>query len=189
MASAERMGTMVNQLLDLTRVRLGGGIAIRTRPTDLAEVATTIVEELRLANPASEIRCSLSSTRGEWDADRLSQVFSNLVANALQHGDPSRAVEVRLAPADGGATFEVRNFGETIPPETIPFIFDAYRRGRAERTGQGLGLGLFISRQIVLAHAGRIEVSSSPESGTLFRVLLPSCTAGPVANADRAPPR
>jgi len=142
-------------------------------------VVASAIDELRVIHPSRELRCALAGeVRGHWDPGRLGQVVSNLVDNALQHGDPSRPVEVRLTVRDAQAVLEVRSYGPAIAPELVPVLFDPYRRGQT-RTGRrkGLGLGLFISNQIVAAHGGTIDVHSDAESGTVFTVRLPRTTS------------
>src|SRR6266446_3532224 len=106
---------------------------------------------------------------GDWDADRIAQVISNLVGNALQHSDGDIAVSLRGE--EDSVLFETKNGGPPIPAEVLPHIFEPGRRGDA-RSG-GLGLGLFIVHQIVLAHGGTIEVRSSEGEGTTFTARLP----------------
>ena len=101
-------------------------------------------------------------------------MVSNLVGNALEHGDPARAITVRLGGRGDSVQLTVHSFGPVIPPEVLPSIFDPYRRSavRSERS-KGLGLGLYITQQIVLAHGGSITCSSTEEQGTTFTVILP----------------
>jgi signal transduction histidine kinase len=175
LSSSANMAEMVNQLLDLTRCRLAGGIAIDRKATVLDEIVTNVVDELRLVHPSRDIRSELAANvRGAWDPGRLRQVVSNLLDNALRHGDPSRHVEVRLAAQHHQAVLDVRSFGPPILPELMPVLFDPYRRGKIRDHGaKGLGLGLFISHQIVTAHGGRIDVESNAKSGNTFTVRLP----------------
>jgi signal transduction histidine kinase len=171
-SSAARMSEMVGQLLDLARSRLGGGIPIERKPIALNDVVESACDELRQANPSREIRCTLApDVRGDWDAERLSQVVSNLVGNAVQHGDVARPIEVRLAKQAREAVLEVQSFGTPISRDLLHVLFEPYRRGGADR--RGLGLGLFIVNQIVRSHGGRIEVTSTVEGGTTFCVRLP----------------
>jgi signal transduction histidine kinase len=186
-STASRMNRMVDQLLDLTRARVGGGIPIEPRPgTDLSEVARVVIEELCLARAGADVRLDAEpEVRGAWDPDRLAQVVSNLVANALIHG--IGPVDVRVRGADGVATLEVHNGGPPIPADLLPSVFDAFRRRfLKERTAQGpgLGLGLFISRQIVAQHGGQIEVRSSVSGGTTFAVRLPMALPEAVGKND-----
>ena len=131
-SSTQRMSSMVDQLLDLTRCRLAGGIAIDRRQVELGAVISAVIEELRLSYPERQIRWQRRELRGSWDQDRTAQVVSNLVGNALEHGDPGKPITVELtAVADGTAHFSVHSHGEPIQPELIPVIFDPYRRGSA----------------------------------------------------------
>ena len=110
-------------------------------------------------------------------------MIANLVGNALEHGDPSSPVTVRLAGTDAAWVISVHNGGPPIPCDVLPNIFDPFRRNapRTERS-KGLGLGLFITQQVVLAHGGKIEVSSTTESGTTFTVFLPRAATEKLAS-------
>ncbi|HXU82995.1 MAG TPA: MEDS domain-containing protein [Polyangia bacterium] len=173
-SSSERMSRMIDHLLDFTRIRLGGGLPLTRRRTDLAQICRAAIEEAEAAETALPMTLSVAGDgSGEWDADRLAQLIGNLVGNAQAHGETAvhlqvhgdRAAEVVLEISNGG----------TVSPEMLPVIFEPFRSG-AERKGErssGIGLGLFISEQIVLAHAGVIGVTSSPQEGTRFTVRLP----------------
>jgi signal transduction histidine kinase len=178
-ASAARMHRMVDQLLDLTRARLAGGIPVQPRRgTNLAEVARSAVDELRVAHPDAQLTLHTAThIRGEWDADRMAQVISNLVANAISYGDGA-PVEVEVNCANGAAVLAVHNGGLPIPADVLPRIFDPFRRAtEGPAAPDGLGLGLFITREIVLAHGGTIAVTSARQEGTTFTVTLPAATA------------
>lgn len=173
--SADRMSNMVAQLLDLTRSRLAGGITVERLPIRLAPVIVEVLDELRRSYPAREIRFE---QRGDdaalADQDRFAQVVSNLVGNAVEHGDAADPVLVMLAVGDESSVLTVHNTGPAIPPDLLPIIFDPFARsGVRGNLAKGLGLGLFISQQIVIAHGGAIEVTSTAAEGTLFRVTLP----------------
>ncbi|MFZ5892525.1 MAG: GAF domain-containing protein [Myxococcota bacterium] len=175
LTSGRRMTAMIDQLLDFTRARSGGGITIRSAATNLDELCTHAIDELLLANPSWHVqRETTGDLAGDWDPDRLLQVISNLVANAGQHGTPRGQILVRL---DGSETtcvrLEVHN-GGAIPAPMLPELFAPFRSARYGRDhARGLGLGLFIVREIVRAHNGRVEVQSSPEAGTTFSLYLP----------------
>src|SRR6185295_1186735 len=156
LSSAERMSRMIEQLLDFTRLRVGGGIAIEPKDADIASLARQVVEELDDSYPDCSVDVSQTGdTRGSWDPDRLSQLVSNLVANALQHGVPAAGVRVFV---DGEAAdvvrVQVHNLG-AIPQALLAQVFDPLTGGQRRRDrSRGLGLGLFITRQIAEAHGG-----------------------------------
>jgi len=174
LSSAERMSNMVAQLLDLTRSRLAGGITIDRKPIHLGEIVNEAVEELRLVHPQRNIRCDLhGDDRTLGDQGRLAQVVSNLVGNAVEHGDPNLPVMVALSVSGDRLILVVQNAGTPIPAELLRVIFDPFRRTTARgELAKGLGLGLFISQQIVLAHGGDIDVRSTEQEGTTFTVSL-----------------
>ncbi|HKP56184.1 MAG TPA: GAF domain-containing protein [Polyangiales bacterium] len=180
LASGQRMQTMIHQLLDFTRARAGGGIAVEPHETNLADLCAQAVAEFELSHPAWHIRREVvGDQRGSWDSDRLLQVLSNLVANAGQHGTPGAEISVTL---DGSqrerVRIEIHNQG-MIPTLLQPHLFDPFRSTRHRHDhSRGLGLGLFIVREIVRAHGGTIDVSSSETAGTRFMVALPRQSAG-----------
>lgn len=145
--------------------------------TDLSATITAIADELRTAHPgrAIEVR-GPRSVVGEWDPDRLEQVFSNLIGNAIHYGLPGTPVEVEVEDSGRAVVVSVHNDGPPIPEALRAELFSPFRRGeRDSRTAEtaGLGLGLYISRAIVIAHGGDIEVGSTSTDGTTFRVTLP----------------
>jgi PAS domain S-box-containing protein len=176
--SAERMSRMIDEVLDLTRSRLGGGIPVVPRRTDIVAVSRAIIDELRVAHPECELRWDAEQVAdpwGIWDPDRLAQVVSNLVGNAITYGCVEGRVAVKLVGEDRAVTLEVHNAGRPIPSELMPVLFDPFRRcAPTDGPGrEGLGLGLFIANQIVVAHGGSIDVRSSVQEGTCFTVRLP----------------
>ncbi len=176
--SAERMSRMIDHVLDLTRSRLGGGIPVSPRRTDISAVSRAVIDELRAAHPGCELRWDADRAAnpwGMWDPDRLAQVVSNLVDNAIIYGSAEGPVTVTLVDEDRAVRLEVHNTGRPIPSELMPVLFDPFRRGGPADAprGEGLGLGLFIAHQIVLAHGGSIDVRSSAHEGTCFTVRLP----------------
>ena len=174
LSSSARMARMIDQLLDFTHIRLGKGLPLSRAQIDFAEVCRLAIDELDGESSRVELRVT-GDTVGSWDGDRLLQLVSNLVGNGLAHGARTAPIHVL---ADGTAPHEarlvVKNAG-TISPEIFPVIFEPFRSGkdRKEDQSSGLGLGLYISQQIVLAHSGTIEVRSSEEEGTSFSVRLP----------------
>ncbi len=175
-SAGRRMENMIAQMLDLTRARMAGGLGLaRERQSiDVAEQLNRVADELRAVHAGRELEVEVGSglvTLG--DGERLLQVFSNLVANALEHGEPGSPVRVTATDDGAAVVVRVHNRGE-IPPELLPTLFDPFRgrRGGAQQ-GRGLGLGLFISQQILLAHGGTIAVVSSADAGTTFTITLP----------------
>jgi two-component system sensor histidine kinase/response regulator len=180
-SSAERMRGMLDELYDLARVRLAGGIAIEPGPTDFGRLAQRVADEIGVAHPGRRliVEAEGGSSDGQWDEARLAQVLANLIGNALRHGDAEQPVRVRWRGAADALVLEVHN-GGAIPSSVREHLFDPFRRGTRAR--DSLGLGLYIVRQIVLAHGGAIDVASTESEGTTFRVRLPRRAAVGVAN-------
>jgi PAS domain S-box-containing protein len=178
-SSSRRMSRMIEQLLDVTRSRLAGGLPLNPEPMDLCDTLTGIVSELRTAHPSRNIVLRCQPLSGTWDRDRLEQVFSNLIANAIHYGRAEKPVTVEAREENGAILVDVHNDGEPIPEEVRVQLFNPFRRGsrdsRASKT-TGLGLGLYISRQIAEAHGGGLDAQSSSSEGTTFRVTLPPRT-------------
>ena len=173
--SAKRMSRMISDMLDLARARLGGGIPVTREACDLAALAERVVEGFRVSSPDRlvELR-SRGDLHGDWDADRLAQLLSNLIGNAIQHGDASQPVRCRLDGASASeVVFSIENAG-AIAADQLPRLFDPFGRGEVQRTrSEGLGLGLYIVEQIALAHGGRVDVQSPGDATTRFTVRLP----------------
>ncbi len=172
-SSARRMHDIVRAVLDYTLARRGGGVSVEPGPCDVAEICKAIALESEAAHPGRAVRCSGDGDAAcVADAGRVAQMLGNLVTNALQHGAPDDPVELRWSGDRDEVHIEVANRGRPIPASALARIFEPFERGAA-RGGSGLGLGLFIARQIALAHGGRIDVRSSAEEGTVFTVVLP----------------
>jgi len=174
-AAGNRMTEMIEQLLDLTRARLAGGLGfLRTRkPLDVRALVERTAEELQQSHPERQVVVETvgdCSTVG--DADRLLQLLSNLVANALEHGTAGSPVVVTVRGDHDEVIVQVKNRG-TIPADALPTLFDPFRdRRRTSPRSRGLGLGLYISQQVAVAHGGHIDVASDA-GGTSFAVRLP----------------
>ena len=178
--SAKRSVTMVGDLLDFTRSRLGGGIPIVRAETSLGRVVRNVIDEISAAHPGRHIHGDTrGAQRGHWDAARLSQALTNLIGNAVQHGADGTTVTVEIRGYGEEVAVAVHNRGSVIPPERLDGIFNPIKAREAPRkaTAQGptgsLGLGLYIAERIVSAHGGRIEAESSEAGGTTFTVYLP----------------
>jgi signal transduction histidine kinase len=177
MAGANRMERMISQLLDFTRIRLGRGLPVESARVDLVELLQAIVEELEPTYKRRILVDAVGDVVGFWDRDRMTQLLATLATNACQHGAVGTSPIILL---DGSAAdrvrIEVRNRG-AIAASILPLLFEPLRSlsGRHEKRpgASALGLGLYISQQIVAAHGGVIHVQSSAEQGTRFHIELP----------------
>jgi two-component system sensor histidine kinase/response regulator len=179
--ASDRMGNMIRDVLDFTRGHLGGGIPVEPTSGDLADICHRVVDETKASHPEREI---LFDTRGDlsgsWDRTRLEQVVSNLVGNAVRHGQGPITVEA--VGEEQQIVLRVQNGGPPIPPAELPTIFEPFKRGpESPRSSDGLGLGLYIVREIVRAHGGTVQVRSSSHEGTTF-----ACVWTRSADAARA---
>ena len=171
--SAQRMGRMIGDLLDLTQTRLGGEIPLKRVHMDLQRLCDEILLEVHAARPDVVVHFGVSgSVTGEWDRDRLAQVVSNLLGNAIQHGDGG-PITVTAHGANESVTITVHNGGKPIPRGSQASVFEPLARGDSGEATQNIGLGLFIAKAITLAHGGEIRLLSSDGSGTTFEVRLP----------------
>jgi len=171
--STDRMARMIEQLLDFARARGGRGFPIYPTRMHLGELCRGALQELQAANPAATLRLTtIGNLAGVWDADRLAQVVSNLVGNAVQHGTSGMPIDVE---ADGNdpalVRLRVRNPG-MIPPEALPTLFEPFEHAATRASPSGLGLGLFIVREIARAHGGGIGVRIE-DGYTTFELTLP----------------
>jgi two-component system, sensor histidine kinase and response regulator len=174
-SSAKRMARMIEDMMDLARARLAGGILVRREPADFQALVERVVREHQATVPDRPIEWLYEGNcTGSWDPERISQIASNLIGNAIKHGAPGTAVSVRLnGERSDSVTLVVRNAG-TIAPNVVPHLFDPFRSGqRNSGRGDGLGLGLYIVSQIVQSHQGRVDVDTGRGGETSFRVQLP----------------
>jgi signal transduction histidine kinase len=178
--STGRMAEMIETLLDYTRIRFMGTLPVSPASADLGEIARAVTDEMRLARPERAIELRVrGEARGEWDPARMAQAISNLLANAVTYGAPDTTVSVDVEATSGDAIVTVTNQGEPIAPCVLAVIFEPFRRGvEKDRSPHGLGLGLHIVQQIVLAHGGEIDVESAADVGTRFRIRLPRAPRG-----------
>lgn len=161
-SAADRMHRMIGDLFDFTRGRLGEGIPVNPRDADLDTIVQIVTEELRRADADADIEVAQAGgLQIQADSDRLAQVVSNLVSNALQYRATSSPVKVATCGDATTVTLRVSNEGPPIPPEIRPQLFSPFRRGENITPRDGLGLGLYIAKEIVAKHGGTIEASSS----------------------------
>lgn len=178
--SAKRANQIVGDLLDFTRSQLGPSLPVRLGEVDLVGVCSRIVDETRAVHLKADIVYeAIESSFGRFDEARMEQVFSNLISNAVHHGDASLPVTVTLFVRNTEVVFSVHNWGQPIPEDVLPFIFNPLGRFSQHAMSDpgpvaGMGLGLYIASQIVIAHSGTIEVTSSKTQGTAFEVRLPT---------------
>ena len=178
-SSGNRMARMIEDMLDLARARLGGGILVKREAADFKALVERSLREHQAAAPERPIEASyVGNFAGFWDPERIAQVASNLIGNALKHGTPEGAIQVRLDGSDRDhVTLVVKN-GGTIPPDIVPYLFDPFRGGQRQTgRGDGLGLGLYIVSQIVQAHDGRVDVKTGEGGETAFHVRLPRASS------------
>ena len=174
-ASGNRMARMIEDMLDLARARLGGGILVKREAADFKALVERSLREHHTAAPERPIEASyVGNFAGFWDPERIAQVASNLIGNALKHGTPEGAIQVRLDGSDRDHVTLVVTNGGTIPRDIVPHLFDPFRGGqRQSGRGDGLGLGLYIVSQIVQAHDGRVDVKTGEGGETAFHIRLP----------------
>jgi signal transduction histidine kinase len=175
--SGASMKALLDDLINFNRTRLGLGIKTVLAEIDLAAAFADELEQLRGAHPGRQIELEVvGDTRGLWDRVRLQQLLRNLVVNAIIHGSPDTPVHVRLAGDQADITIEVKNRGPAIEKATLDQIFDPLKRGLGQGNlddgGSGLGLGLYIVREIARAHGGEVTARSDKEE-TVFAARLP----------------
>jgi signal transduction histidine kinase len=177
--SGQRMSKLIGDLIDFTRTHLGSGIPIKPKKMNLAEVCRNVVDELRTSHPDRLIDFSSAHREDVYgDYDRLAQVLSNLIGNALQYGDRHEAIVVRLASTEDEVSVAVNNKGPVIPAKKLGSVFDPLVRlaghtNPDEARDTSLGIGMYIAREIVNAHKGDIAVESNEQEGTTFRITMP----------------
>jgi signal transduction histidine kinase len=178
-ASAERATEIINHLLDITRARLGSGLEVIKKDMDMAFVSRQLIDEMRAMHPSRKFELEISGeTEGKWDKARIGQVFSNLLGNAVQYGFKDLPIGVTIKGDPETVSVSVHNDGIPIPPDAIGGIFDELTRAGGEKSANAqestnLGLGLYITKQIVSAHGGTVGVTSSEKNGTTFTALFP----------------
>lgn len=191
--SVSRMKVLVQDLLDYTLTRLGDGMPVTRREDVLELTVKDVVAEVEAAHPGRRIDfVSSCQTHGQWDTGRIAQMLSNLLTNAIVHGHPDTPVTIEVAEANEGLNIEIRNKGEPIPTELRSSIFEPLTSTRravsAASSTSGLGLGLYIAAQIAAAHHGQLQLVSSDEVETVFRVYLPRAPrAMPERDTDPEP--
>jgi signal transduction histidine kinase len=189
--SGASMQALLDDLVDFNRTTLGVGLKVVPSDIDLAAVVADELEQLRGAHANRRIELAATgNNRGRWDGARLQQLLRNLVSNAIKYGSPDTPIRVAIRGEQAEVRLEVTNSGPTIDPSAFSQIFDPLRRGAAQGDRDdargGLGLGLFIVREIAEAHGGEVEVLS--EAGeTTFAVRLPRPDRDPSPRVAQLP--
>jgi len=176
--STSRITEIINNLLDVTRARFGSGLPIIRATMDIGFISRLLVNEVQAAHPTRTINLSVSGNlKGKWDKARIGQVFSNLIGNAIQYGFRDSPIGVMVRGAPHEVIVSVHNEGIPIPPGKIEGLFDALTRAVTDSGDHpeavNLGLGLYITKEIVISHGGTIDVASSEEDGTTFTARFP----------------
>jgi two-component system sensor histidine kinase/response regulator len=175
LSSGQRMARLIEDLLDFSRARLAGGITVRPEPGDLGDLARRVLHEHQAAAPERRfVLTQEGSLRARFDGERIAQIASNLVGNALQHGGRDGEIRVHLDGRDAACVrLSVTNPGE-IPTHLRAEVFEPFRKRRDEHSGRGggLGLGLYIVQQIAHAHGGEVDVTTG-SGATCFTVIIP----------------
>jgi signal transduction histidine kinase len=185
--SANRINRMIADLLDLTRTRFGESIPVLPAPIDLDPLCRQVVAELEgLRTGGGGIRfIPKGDLRGEWDSDRIAQVLSNLLRNAIQHGGKTEPISLAAEDRGDEILLEVHNGGPSIPASVLTTIFEPMVRHATDKTNTGLGLGLYIASQVVLAHGGTLDVTSTNADGTTFVIKLPRHPVNPTTRTEK----
>lgn len=175
--SVHRMADLIDDVMDFARGRLGSGIAVQRKVAPLEPVLRQVAAELEIAHPGRVFACDLACDLAvedavSFDEGRLAQLVSNLLGNAVAHGDPRSPIRLTAATADGRLTLSVSNAGDPIPPEAMDRLFQPFFRGEVRDSRQGLGLGLHIASEIARAHGGELTVQSDPDE-TRFTLTMP----------------
>ncbi len=171
--SLDRMANMIDNILDFARGRLGGGLSLQRHPVAIDAILRQIVAELAVGHPERIIDVACSADRPiDCDPQRIAQMLSNLVGNALTHGAADMPIAVRCAIEEGVFVLSVSNAGDEIPPAARAQLFHPFSRGKPGSRREGLGLGLYIASEIATAHGGTLGVASSPRE-TCFTFRMP----------------
>lgn len=184
-----RMGRLIGDLLDITRVRLGSGLDLHRVEANLGTLCAQSMEEVQSALASNLIRVfSTGDLRGFWDTTRIYQALTNLLSNAIQHGKPMAPITVTLKGGVSSVTCAIQNWGPTIPAAMLVRIFEPMLRVQAEIAIQpastdSIGLGLYIAKEIIEAHGGTISVTSTESAGTIFTVFLERGPIDPLPTA------
>jgi sigma-B regulation protein RsbU (phosphoserine phosphatase) len=172
--TVDRMAQLIDNVLDFARGRLGGGLSLQRRDGPVDGVLDQVVAELRSSHPDRQIETKFDVEQSiNCDPQRIGQLFSNLLGNAIDHGSSGKPIMARASTDNGLFELSVTNAGDPIPPSTAAQLFQPFYRGTTKGPLEGLGLGLFIASEIARAHAGTLEVASAAgETRFTFRMPI-----------------
>jgi sigma-B regulation protein RsbU (phosphoserine phosphatase) len=178
--SVDRMAGLIDDVMDFARGRLGSGIDLNRQTALLEPVLLQVVAELEACHPGRSVEIEIDAAEPiSFDAGRLGQLASNLLGNAISHGDPKTTIWLHAITGEGELTLSVANGGSPIPQAAMAKLFQPFFRGEVRRSQQGLGLGLHIASEIAKAHGGTLGVSSD-EAETRFTFRMPLANDGTV---------
>lgn len=184
--SGAHLQALLDDLIDFNRTNLGLGISIVPAPADLGRICAQELEQLGAAYPNTQIQLEVvGDCQGFWDGKRVQQLLGNLVTNAIHHGLPDRPVRVAVVGEKTDVRIQVSNSGPAIDAETLMQLFEPLKRGEADGRPPGMGLGLYIVREIAKGHGGVAEARSDDRE-TVFSVRLPRRSSSQVERADVA---
>ena len=171
--SVDRMAGLIDDVMDFARGRLGSGIGLHRAVCPLEPVLRQVVDELEASQPSRTIACEIDVPEPiSFDPGRIGQLVSNLLANALTHGDPRAPVRLGAVTRDQRLEVWVANAGKPIPPKAMERLFQPFFRGEVRASQNGLGLGLHIAAEIAKAHGGVLSATSD-ETETRFTLSIP----------------
>jgi signal transduction histidine kinase len=173
-ASAFRMGGLIDNVMDFARTRMGAGLKVPpVEPQSLQPVLEQVIAEFKAVQPHRRIETELSAdVPVVADRQRLARLFSNLIGNALVHGDAGKPIRVTASTSEGEFVLSVANEGAAISAEAMDTLFQPFVRGNSENP-TGLGLGLYIAKEIARMHGGKLDVASTPDE-TRFTFSMPT---------------
>ncbi|MCE7761275.1 GAF domain-containing protein [Pseudomonas putida] len=173
--SSQRMNNLIEDVLDFSRGKLGGGIPVkRTLVDNLGDIFIAVINEIMTSHPNVKIHQEVIISPGIFcDAGRMGQLLSNLLGNAVAHGACEHPIEVTASMQENHIVLSVMNHGPEIPDVLLPLLFQPFKRSAGGGRSEGLGLGLYIASQIVTGHNGTLTVTSTPEAGTRFVARFP----------------
>ncbi len=175
LASTQQIQRISETFLDFTRVRVGQGLSLRREQSCIAELARKVLQDFETVHPSRRFRLlAPDRIEGHWDPTRLAQVLTNLLDNALKHGDPQGEIRVEVRPLGDSVELCVENDGAVVDEARLAKLFAPYASSDLQSGRRSLGLGLFIVREITCAHGGEVCAERIEDRGMRFRVTIPT---------------